>query len=130
MTCALLSNDALEDLQAVCAIALVNAKVWHFCIPEDIAARLQLQDRDRRTVTLADGQSHEVRYVSPLRIQVLGRTFVAGALVLGDRVVLGAGAMADLDLIQDPTTQALTVNPEAPTVPRSRAGATRVGSAR
>lgn len=43
----------------------------------------------------------QVRYVSPIRIELLGRICVTGALVLDDQVLLGAIPIEDMDLIVD-----------------------------
>jgi len=41
----------------------------------------------------------------------------AGALVMGNQVLLGAIPMEDMDLIIVPKTRALDVNPNSPNVP-------------
>ncbi|MCX7016930.1 MAG: clan AA aspartic protease, partial [Candidatus Sumerlaeota bacterium] len=56
----------------------------------------------------------EVSYVGPVQISCLGRGCFVGALVLGDRVLLGALPMEDMDLVISPTKQQVTVNPESP----------------
>lgn len=104
-------------------------KLKHWLIPvpcifafrEHVALQLQLKDTGIREVTLADGHVQQVRYVSPVRIEMLNRICVTGALVLGDQVLLGAIPMEDMDLIVEPARQRVTVNPRAPNIPMSLA---------
>ena len=119
-----LANDARADLEEINATALVDTGALHLCIPEHVALQLQLKDTGVREVTLADGHAHQVRYVSPIRIEVFGRACVTGALVLGDQVLLGAIPMEDMDLIVEPARQRVSVNPNSPNIPMSLAKGT------
>ena len=103
------------------AQALVDPGALHLCIPSHIAAQLQLSEKKPREVVTADGKSHVVPYVSPVRISMLGRECVTGALVFGDQVLLGAIPMEDMDLIVHPAKQSVTVNPLSPNIPMSLA---------
>jgi len=62
---------------------------------------------------------HVVPYVSPVKISLLGRECVTGALVFGDQVLLGAIPMEDMDLVIEPSRQRVTVNPPSPNIPMS-----------
>jgi hypothetical protein len=68
---------------------------------------------------LADGKPHQVPYVSPVRIELLNRHAVTGALVFGNQVLLGAIPMEDMDLIIEPARLKVSVNPRAPNIPVS-----------
>jgi clan AA aspartic protease len=117
-----LANDGRAELEEINATALVDTVALHLCIPEHVALQLQLKDSGTRGVTLADGHAKQVRYVSPVRVELLGRVCVTGALVLGDQVLLGAIPMEDLDLvIEEPARQRVTVNPANPNIPMSLA---------
>ncbi len=115
-----LANDTRADLHALEIEALVDTGIPYLCIPEPVAAQLQLKDIDIREVTLAGGVQ-QVRYVSSVRIEMLNRVCVTGALVLGNQVVLGTIALEDMDLVVDPTTMRVCVDPRAPDIPRSLA---------
>jgi clan AA aspartic protease len=93
----------------------------HLCIPEHIALQLQLKARSKREVQTADGKSHLVDYVSPVRISMLNRECVTGALVIGNQVLLGAIPMEDMDLIIEPAKLRVSVNPLSPNIPVSMA---------
>ena len=116
-----LANDVRADLEEIDATALVDTGAPQLCNPEHLAVQLQLKDTGVREVTLADGRAHQVRYVSPIRIEVFGRAGVTGALVLGDQVLLGAIPMEDMDLIVEPARQRISVNPNSPNIPMSLA---------
>ncbi|MEI6416025.1 MAG: clan AA aspartic protease, partial [Pseudomonadota bacterium] len=70
--------------------AMVDTGALLMCIPQHVALQLQLEELEKREVTLADGQRHLVPYVGPLQVQFANRRCYTGALVLGDEALLGA----------------------------------------
>lgn len=120
-----LANAARKDLEELNARALADTGARHLCIPEHVALQLQLEDCETREVILADGKRHVLRYVSPVRIELLNRKCVTGALVLGDQVILGAIPMEDMDLVIEPARRKVRVNPSAPNIPVSLAKGAR-----
>ena len=60
------------------------------CIPQSVAHQLELEELDKRPVTIADGTSHLVPYVGPIRVDFENRFCFVGALVNGDEILLGA----------------------------------------
>jgi clan AA aspartic protease len=110
----ILKNPRLPDLQPVAVEALADADAWHLCIPEPIRIHLALETIDSRDVTLADGTKTWVPYVGPIEVRFKNRVGFAGALVMGDQVVLGVIPMADMDLVILPTTQTVDVNSDSP----------------
>ena len=52
--------------------------------------------------------------LSALTVQAL---VDAGAMVIGESVLLGAVPMEDLDLVVAPSRQTITVNPNSPNIP-------------
>ncbi len=114
-----LANDAKPELEEIDAEALVDTGALHLCVPEHVAMQLQLRTLETREVILADGKPHRVPYVSPFRIELLGRHAVCGALVLGSQVLLGSIPMEDMGLIVEPARLKVSVNPQAPNIPMS-----------
>jgi len=112
-----LANPQEAKLQPVQVQALVDTGATTLCIPEHVRMQLSLQELERRVVTVANGKKEVVSYVGPVKITCLGRSCFAGALVVGDRVLLGAVPMEDMDLVISPTKQQVTVNPESPNIP-------------
>jgi len=118
-----LSNPRLPKLAAIEVDALADTGAVHLCIPEHIAVQLELEEYHRREVVLADGRRQIVPYVGPLAISLANRKGLAGAMVLGNQVLLGAIPMEDMDLEVNPRTQQVVPNPENPNI----AGSIAVG---
>jgi clan AA aspartic protease len=112
-----LGNPRRAELRPVEVQALVDTGAITLCVPEHVRIQLDLQELERREVTTASGRKEVVPYVGPVKITCLGRSCYAGALVLGDRVLLGAVPMEDMDLVISPTKREITVNPESPNIP-------------
>lgn len=116
-----LGNSARPDLEEINAQALVDTGALHLCIPEHLAMQLQLVPLKQREVQTADGKSHLIDYVGPIKVSMLGRECFTGALVMGNQVLLGAIPMEDMDLIVEPARMRVTVNPLSPNIPMSLA---------
>jgi clan AA aspartic protease len=114
-----LRNPRLPDLAPVEVDALADTGALHLCIPEHIALQLKLVEVEKKEVTLADSSRRLIPYVGPVEIQFGNRTGFAGALVLGDQVLLGAIPMEDMDLIVVPRDRAVMINPQSPNVATS-----------
>jgi len=112
-----LSNPRDDSLKPVTVRALVDTGATTLCLPEHLALQLQLEEIERRDVVTADGREHSIPYVGPVRVRFDNRSSFAGALVLGDAVLMGAIQMEDMDLVVHPRTQTVTVNPANPNTP-------------
>ena len=110
----ILKNPRLPDLQALQVEALLDSAATHLCIPAHIQLQLQLEEIDSKEVTLADGTKRLVPYVGPVELRFKNRVGCAGALVMGDQVLLGAIPMDDMDLVIIPKTRTLDINPNSP----------------
>ena len=111
-----LKNPRLPTLEVIKVKALVDTGAVHLCIPEHVRIQLELTETDKKEVTLADGSQQLVPYVGPIEIHFKKRIGYAGALVLGDQVLLGAIPMEDMDLVVIPEKQLLDVNPNSPNI--------------
>jgi clan AA aspartic protease len=114
-----LKNPRLPELVPVDVVALADSGAVHLCIPEHIQIQLKLEAIDNKEVTLADGSKKLVPYVGPIELRFKNRVGFAGALVMGDQVLLGAIPMEDMDLIIIPKTRTLDVNPDSPNIASS-----------
>lgn len=115
-----LSNPKEPDLERIEVKALVDTGAATLCLPEHVAVQLKLDKIMEREVTLADGKRHVVPYVGPVQISFgksKNRACFTGAYVLGERVLMGAIPMEDMDLIIEPSTRKVTVNPKSPNIP-------------
>jgi clan AA aspartic protease len=111
-----LINPVDRTLSFIEVEALVDTGAIHLCIPKHIQLQLQLKEIDRKEVTLADGSHKLVPYVGPIEIHFKNRIGFAGALVLGDQVLLGAIPIEDMDLVVIPSLRTLDVNPQSPNI--------------
>ena len=112
-----LGNFAKPDLEEITVNAVADTGAIELVIPEHVAIRLQLSELKPRELRLADGTRKLVRYGAPVKIQLMGRDCVTGAIIMGDAVLLGAVPMELMDLVVDPRTRRVVPNPENPNVP-------------
>lgn len=117
----ILRNPRLPDLDPVDVVALADSGATHLCIPKHVQIQLKLEEIDSKEVTLADGSKKLVPYVGPVELHFKNRIGFAGALVMGDQVLLGAIPMEDMDLVIIPKTRTLDVNPDSPNIATSMA---------
>jgi clan AA aspartic protease len=112
-----LKNPKSKKNKLISVKALVDTGAMTLCTPEHISLQLGLEPIEKREVTTSDGKSHIVPYVGPVQIEFENRTCFTGALVLGDSVLMGAVPMEDMDLVINPSTQKVCVNPQSPNIP-------------
>ena len=112
-----IANAKDPDNKTLTVTSLVDSGAALLCLPESVAGRLELEELDRRPVRTADGTRHEVPYVGPVLIKFENRRCLAGALVMGDEVLLGAVPMEEMDVLISPRTRTLVVNPANPDGP-------------
>jgi clan AA aspartic protease len=112
-----LRNPRESELRPVEVQALVDIGATHLCVPEHVALQLKLEMVYEREVTIADGSTRLCAYIGPIEVRFDGRASFTGALVLGDEVLLGAVPMEDMDLIVNPSTHTVVVNPRSPNIP-------------
>ena len=121
----LLKNPRRPDLQPLEVHALADSGAVHLCIPEHVRVQLQLEVMSQKEVMLADGSVRSVPYAGPLQLHFKNRVGFAGALVMGNQVLIGAIPMEDMDLVIIPLTRTLDVNPASPNVATSIAKETQ-----
>lgn len=114
-----LENPREPTLQPLKVESLVDSGSVHLCIPEHVRIQLKLEEIDKKEVTLADGGKKLVSYVGPILIRFKNRIGFAGALVMGDQVLLGVIPLEDMDLVILPKERTLDVNPNSPNIATS-----------
>jgi clan AA aspartic protease len=99
--------------------ALVDSGSVFLTVPEHIAVQLGFDTSEvgKREVVLADGSRKAVPMIGPLRVYFSDRYCDLSALVLGDEPLIGAVPMEMMDLVLNPASQTLSVNPASPFVP-------------
>ena len=111
-----LSNPKMPELVPYQVESLVYTGAFMLCIPEHVRLQLRLDELEKREVTLADNRKQLCPYVGPVQIHYANRSCFTGALVLGERVLLGAIPLEDMDLIVHPLKRELVVNPQSPNI--------------
>jgi len=99
--------------------ALVDTGATMLALPEDVVRQLGAPSLGIRKVRDARGIVIEVEWVGNLRVEILGREMTTDALVLpaGATPLIGQIPLEALDLVVDPKSRELRVNPESPDVP-------------
>lgn len=112
----ILSNPRDSSIEPIEVPALADTGSVFLCIPEHVRLQLKLEVLQEREVSLADGSCVSVPYVGPVVVRFKNRIGVVGALVLGNEVLLGAIPLEDMDLVVNPRTRAVDVNPASPNI--------------
>ena len=113
-----LANPKRPDLDPIEVEALVDTGAVHLRIPERLAIQLDLDELERREVTIAEGSTRSVPHVGPIVTAFRRRHCYTGAMILGEEVLLGAIPM-DMDLVVQPLTREVIPNPRSPNIPAS-----------
>ena len=116
-----LFNPSDGDLKPMTVTALVDSSPTWLVVPQHVANQLGLTVLEEREITLADGAKRVVPYAGPIRVRFDKRNAFAGALVMGDEVLLGAIPMEDMDLLIHPLSRSLIANPANPNIPGAMA---------
>lgn len=109
----------LFNRQSVQIRALVDTGATFMCVTEAVALQLgfDVDEVSRQVVTLADGHQRKVPKIAPIEIRFENRSYVTEAVVLGDECLMGVLPLEAMDLLVDPRTQQLIVNPSHPNYP-------------
>ena len=96
------------------ADALVDTGAARTVLPADVVARLGLATHAQYVVQYADGRTEAVNLTEPVDVELLGRTTLEDALVLGDEVLIGQTVLEKLDLLVDCQGRRVIPNPAHP----------------
>src|SRR5688572_18161281 len=99
--------------------ALVDTGATGLAVPADIVEGLGLRELRRVEIGLADGSKRLVPIVTGVSIEIVGRGMVCDAFVLpaGSTPLIGQIQLEWLDLVVDPKSRDVTVNPAHPDMP-------------
>ena len=103
-----------EEARTYEADALVDTGAVRTVLPPEVVSRLGLGIRGQLVAEYADGRKEAVGLTEPLVVDLLGRTTVEDAMVLGDEVLIGQTVLEKLDLYVDCHGQRLVPNPAHP----------------
>jgi clan AA aspartic protease len=99
--------------------ALVDTGAVGICITAEQALQLGYDIEEAQTllVTLADGSQRPVAKIPYVGVAFENRSCSTDAFVLGNQALLGVVPLELMDIMVDPATQRLIVNPAHPNVP-------------
>jgi len=108
-----------EQVRTVQVEALVDTGATMLVLPAEVCRHLGLREAGRRKVRYANGVVAEVPWVGGVWIEILGREMTSDALVEaeGTTPLIGQIPLEGLDLIVNPKTRDLEVNPASPDAP-------------
>ena len=108
-----------DEVRSVEVEGLVDTGATMLVLPSDIVAELGIRHRGTRPVRYADGRIAHVPWVGGVQIEILGREMTCDALVEaeGTAPLIGQIPLEGLDLIVDPKSREVKVNPESPDAP-------------
>jgi clan AA aspartic protease len=108
-----------EDVRSVVIEALADTGATMLALPEEIVERVGAPIGGHRKVRDARAIVVELAWVSGLRIEILGREMTTDAFVLprGATALIGQIPLEALDLVVDPKSREVHVNPESPDMP-------------
>jgi clan AA aspartic protease len=84
-----LGNARKLELRKIEVKALVDTGSLHLCIPPHVVTQLELDELERREVTIADGSPRIVPHVGPVLMTGNGKAGIAGGVVMGAEMILG-----------------------------------------
>ena len=110
-----------EEIRAVIVSALVDSGAYSLALPEDLVVQLDLPHVEFREFGMADGSKVKMPVVGPVVVKFRNRQTVCYAVRTHDEdVLLGSIPMEDMDVIINPRSQTLEVNPESPYMPKMK----------
>jgi clan AA aspartic protease len=116
---ALRGSVAPDEVRSMEIEALVDTGATMLMLPADVVERLGVRIAGQRNVRYADGRVEPLPWVAGVKIVILGRETVVTALVgaAGTTPLIGQIPLEELDLLVDPKSRELRVNPASPDVP-------------
>jgi clan AA aspartic protease len=109
---------AAERVRSAETEALVDTGAVTLVLPRDLCDRLGLRYHGTRKVRYANGATAVIPWTS-VRLEILGRETICEAFVEapGTTPLIGQIPLESLDLIVDPQSRDLCVNPASPDMP-------------
>ncbi len=105
-----------DQVRSITVTALVDCGAAMLAINESIQLQLGLLKVEERLAELADGSVATYDVVGPVEVRFPHRRCSVDAMVLpgNAEVLLGALPMEDMDLVIEPKTETVRVNPSMP----------------
>ena len=98
-----------KDIRSITVTAVVDTGAMNLYIPEELQHRLGLGTKGEKIAVTANGQRVPCKVTEPVEVHWKNRETVVHALVIpgGEKVLLGAIPLEDMDLMVNPVSQEL-----------------------
>ena len=106
-----------EQVRTYTTEALVDTGATRLTVPSFVADRLGIIRLRHTDAEYTDGRVEEVDTTEGIQIEMLGRTAIRDAMVLGKHVLIGVTVLEDLDLLVDCKRQRVMPPPDRPDQP-------------
>ena len=106
-----------EQVHTYTTEALVDTGATRLTVPAFVADQLGIIRLGHTDAEYADGRVEEVDTTEGIQIEMLGRTAIRDAMVLGKHVLIGVTVLEDLDLLVDCKRQRVIPPPDRPDQP-------------
>jgi len=106
-----------DQVRSVTVEGVVDTGAVQTVLPQSVVDELGIGIREMRRAEYADGRREIVGATNGFQIEIMGRTAIEDALVLGDTVLIGQTVLEKTDLLADCTNRRLIPNPDHPDGP-------------
>jgi clan AA aspartic protease len=112
-----LGHLAAEHVRTYTTEALIDTGATRLTVPSFVADQLGIIRLGHTAAEYADGRVEEVDTTEGIQIDILGRTVIRDAMILGKQVLIGVTVLEDLDLLVDGKRQRVIPPPDHPDQP-------------
>jgi clan AA aspartic protease len=107
----------IKDIRCYEADALIDTGAVSSVVPKNVMTQLGVLSIGSRVAEYADGRKETVDLTEPITFNIIGRTTIEPAMVLGDEVIIGQTILEVTDLLVDCANRKVIPNPAHPDQP-------------
>jgi clan AA aspartic protease len=107
----------IKEIRSYEADALIDTGAVSSVVPKNVMTQLGVLSIGSRVAEYADGRTETVDLTEPITFNIIGRTTIEPAMVLGDEVIIGQTILEVTDLLVDCANRKVIPNPAHPDQP-------------
>jgi predicted aspartyl protease len=107
----------IKEIRSYEADALIDTGAVSSVVPKNVMTQLGVLSIGSRVAEYADGRTETVDLTEPITFNIIGRTTIEPAMVLGDEVTIGQTILEVTDLLVDCANRKVIPNPAHPDQP-------------
>jgi hypothetical protein len=107
----------IKEIRCYEADALIETGAVSSVVPKNVMTQLGVLSIGSRVAEYADGRTETVDLTEPITFNIIGRTTIEPAMVLGDEVIIGQTILEVTDLLVDCANRKVIPNPAHPDQP-------------